>query len=454
MKRLPTILIVGLVGALAVTASAQADTYRVNRTGDPVPNACTPSHCSLREAVIEANASIGTADRIVLPNRRRAYRLTRVGSDEDGALDGDLDVTNDPLAILHRKRGKATIEASAIAERVLETFERTTLRKVVLTGGEDEDEDGGAIKAGADLRIVQSVLRGNHAVDPGGGPGLGGAIYHNSGTLTIVGSKLLNNRADDESGAIDANGDRTVIKRSTLRGNVSAGSGSGAIYNSGPVLRIDRSTFANNRAQSYGGAIYVNNGQAVITNSTFAGNQAGTDGGAILSFGTLSVTNSTFWKNRAAGDAGAIYNGLGDATLNATTVARNTSNSDGGPTAGLGGGIYNDAASEFEIANSLLAFNNEVGGDTDDCFGPFLSSGGNLRTDGTACSGFTDTGDAIRANPKIGGLRRNGGPTKTIALKQGSPAIGRAINALAPNRDQRGRRRGGNPDSGAFERGA
>jgi hypothetical protein len=88
---------------------------------------------------------------------------------------------------------------------------------------------------------------------------------------------------------------------------------------------------------------------------------------------------------------------------------------------------------------------------------PPLSLGNNLlSTDGPVgiCEGFYGPTDRIRANPKIGKLARNGGPTKTIALKQGSPAIGLAHKPSAPNRDQRGRKRDGNPDAGAFERGA
>jgi hypothetical protein len=60
--------------------------------------------------------------------------------------------------------------------------------------------------------------------------------------------------------------------------------------------------------------------------------------------------------------------------------------------------------------------------------------------------------DLVRKKPRIGRLKRNGGPTKTVALKQGSPAIGKAHRPSAPDRDQRGRKRGNQPDIGAFER--
>ena len=58
----------------------------------------------------------------------------------------------------------------------------------------------------------------------------------------------------------------------------------------------------------------------------------------------------------------------------------------------------------------------------------------------------------MRPQPKLGQLADNGGPTDTVALKAGSPAIGRANSDNAPNRDQRGIKRDAAPDIGAFER--
>ena len=57
----------------------------------------------------------------------------------------------------------------------------------------------------------------------------------------------------------------------------------------------------------------------------------------------------------------------------------------------------------------------------------------------------------LRSIPKLGSLKRNGGPTATIARKKGSPAIGNA-GGDAPGKDQRGQKRDKNPDIGAFER--
>src|SRR5439155_19826905 len=75
--------------ALAGVPNAAAATFAVTRTDDPVPGACD-SDCSLREAVLAANAGSG-GDTIVLPAGH--YRLTISGPGEDAAATGDLDLT-------------------------------------------------------------------------------------------------------------------------------------------------------------------------------------------------------------------------------------------------------------------------------------------------------------------------------------------------------------------------
>jgi hypothetical protein len=58
-------------------------------------------------------------------------------------------------------------------------------------------------------------------------------------------------------------------------------------------------------------------------------------------------------------------------------------------------------------------------------------------------------------DPRLGPLQNNGGPTQTMALLPGSPAIGQADNPFAPRTDQRGKlrldRHGEATDIGAFE---
>jgi hypothetical protein len=76
--------------ALAFAASADAATYVPTRFDDPAPNGCLPTDCSLREAVMAANASVGF-DLIQLSPG--TYVLTR-SSTYDSPAFADLDVTD------------------------------------------------------------------------------------------------------------------------------------------------------------------------------------------------------------------------------------------------------------------------------------------------------------------------------------------------------------------------
>jgi hypothetical protein len=71
----------------------------------------------------------------------------------------------------------------------------------------------------------------------------------------------------------------------------------------------------------------------------------------------------------------------------------------------------------------------------------------------TLIASNTPAGNDSFPNPKLGPLANNGGPTLTMALLPGSPAINAADQAAAPPTDQRGvpRPQGPGVDMGAFE---
>ena len=68
--------------------------------------------------------------------------------------------------------------------------------------------------------------------------------------------------------------------------------------------------------------------------------------------------------------------------------------------------------------------------------------------------GRSDCRDLLGSYIRLGSLQDNGGPTKTHALLEGSPAIDSGNDQFAPETDQRGiiRPRGRSSDIGAFER--
>ncbi len=458
--------VVVIAVALVVASAASAATYRVTKRTDPVPGPCTPNDCSLREAVRAANSSLGVADRIELPSRR-PYRLSQAGIDEDGALEGDLDITNNRLTIVHPGLGRAIVNGGEL-DRVFQVFSQAVLRKLVIRNGNASSSTGygGGIRASGRLTLVSSHVIDNEAAACGGG------IHTEAGApLVLRHSRVAGNSAGSDGGGISAScfggSGPVTIEASTVKSNTGdaneddIGRG-GGIYlqtTAGVQSSIVRSTFARNRTGSEGGGIYTDLGRLRISASTISGNRAGALGGGIEVDGTmpLVVVNSTVVGNRTPSSGGGISLDAGTVRLNSVSVVRNRGNTDG-LLSEAGGGLY-DNGETFIVENSLIALNTVAAltpGDPpvkNDCSGadPFESRGQNLLSTRFLCDGFDEPGDIERSAPKLGRLRDNGGPTKTVALQAGSPARNRADAATAPSRDQRGIRRQ-DPDIGAFER--
>ncbi|MGA8029957.1 MAG: right-handed parallel beta-helix repeat-containing protein [Bryobacteraceae bacterium] len=238
------------------------------------------------------------------------------------------------------------------------------------------------------------------------GSALWGGAVNNAGTLNLLHCTLRGNNATFFGGAI-ANFGSLSVTESTFSGNSAPGTGGGAIVNSGTAL-VKKSTFVDNTGYA-GGAIDNNFGSLKIVNSTFYGNSTPTDGGALLNDATETVINSTFAHNSAAS----------------------------------GGGIENGSDGTLRLENTIVA-NSPAGGN---CSGAIKDGGGNLSSD-DSCPGIHNE------NPLLGPLEDNGGPTETMALKKGSPAIDAAVEAHCPATDQRGvpRPQGPRCDIGAYER--
>ena len=306
------------------------------------------------------------------------------------------------------------------------------------------------VGAGISLTISNLTIKNGVGFPPGGGG------INNSGTLTVNNTNFYSNTA--LSGGAILNIGTAIISNTTFIGNTPYFSGHsascGAIDNRN-TMTITTSTFdtnyANNNVTS-GGAL-CNGGTMTITHSTFSNNQSqgnnGGYGGAIFNYaGTLTVTNSTFSTNSAVTSGGAIYSQGGTVQISNSTFGTNPENMGGG-------GALSNAGSSVMIQNSIVA-NSGNGGN---CDGAITSDGYNLSSDST-CN-FSNTGDLNSKNPKLGTLRKNGGPTKTMALPKGSPALDAgnpagcrdfAGNLLAT--DQRGLPRPGGGESTGCDMGA
>jgi hypothetical protein len=388
------------------------------------------------------------------------------------------------------------------------------VRDCIVSGNRATQTGGGisnvALTGSGDVTLVGTTVSRNVAGEEGGGIDAAGTGGPGS-LLTITSSTVRQNLSGRFGGGIRAT---TVnLTSSTVSGN-SAGNGGAGVF--APTVKVTNSTINGNSTTGGGGA-GIEAGTLTLTNSTVSGNSNGDDavGGGIQA-STATLTNSTVSGNSTGANGGGID--AGTITLTNCTVSGNTSRDFGGggidaSTAtltnctvsgnsaglGIGGGIEastatlvnctiaenlanNDAGGLFQVPggtftlrNTIVALNLvAVGGTSPDVSGAFTSQGHNLIGDGTGGTGFGTNFDIVGTganpiDPKLGALANNGGPTQTMALKAGSPAIDHGDNTVVNpvtgkplTTDQRGagfpRKKDGDGngiaivDIGAFER--
>ena len=301
----------------------------------------------------------------------------------------------------------------------------------------------------------------------------GGAIY-NVGVLNADLCSFLQNSAGGGGGA-DYSGQVASPTGPGSPGGPGAPGGGGAIYNLGQMT-ITRSLFASNTATGGNGGgglrAWAGLGWPYDGPGGAGGNGGSGAGAALFNMGTADLANCTFaWNQSLGGNGGAggnsasfdwdgyhsygppgpsgtngyglggIYNANGSLNLTNCMVAFNScSNGFVG-----GGGIA--SAGGCQLINTLLASNKPT-----NCSGVITDLGHNLSSD-NSCA-FAHIGSLNHTDPKLGPLANNGGPTLTMALLPGSPAIDAGDNSAAQPADQRGFPRvvGPNIDIGAYER--
>ena len=228
------------------------------------------------------------------------------------------------------------------------------------------------------MRITNSTFRRNTATLINS---RGGAIYHASGTLSVIGSTLSDSESFGIAINVGSGATTTNIIDSTISGNTFGG--------------IE--TEASNATTS----------KLNITNSTIAGNKGGA--GISLTRLTLNVSNSTISNNEVAGIRNMITGGNGVWTVKSSIIAANA-------------GGFGDVAGAFTSGGFNLIGN------------PGTSTGfsNGANNDQVGASGSP-------LDPKLDplGLKDNGGPTFTIALQPDSPAIDKGTSAaLSGNLDK------------------
>jgi CSLREA domain-containing protein len=425
-------VVIGVLASLFASTTARSQiilplTFTVNSTSD-APDANTgdnicddgTGHCTLRAAIQSSNLHV-RADTIEfnIPTTDPGYNpATGAYTIVIGSI--PLPDITDGVVIKGLGANKLVLAPSKPFRMINVTTAGTvSISGLDITGAEVSDQAGAGLENvnGGTVNITGCIFENNQSYSSGSSA-VGGAAIYNAGSGTI-------------------NIDSTTFDSNTAYAQVNTCKG-GAIWNVAGTITVSKSTFLRNNnsvLDTFGGAIESDGGTVTVTGCTFYQNSSNNGGAIATSGGTMNIINSTFFANIAAGDdavgiGGAILNG-GTLNLSNSTVTANVASSSG---SGVTNGYYAHSSAVANVKSTIIAGN--LGAVNPDVSGTFVSKGFNLIGKRDGGSGFSAGSDRkgtvnspvdARLDPL--GLRNNGGPTQTVALLTGSPAIDRGSSA-------------------------
>jgi hypothetical protein len=355
MRRYPLAV---LVAALILPFAAHATDYTVTTGSDDLSgytagSSSCGSPCSLRGAIRAANAHAGLDNILLLDGIN--VNLSIAGIDENSAVSGDLDITDDLKITGQSTSGHNIINANGL-DRVFQMLGNATveLQNLSIQNGAVTDAPGAGIYVSESATAVLNnvELKNNTVTSSGTAPAgstqlqiTGGGIHVDlQASAEINNSDIIQNQAPGNGGI--SNAGRTSIRGSVIDSNTATAPGGpgsndlfsngGGIGNIGGYLTIGNSTISNNISKNQGGGLYITNqglnlGNVIITNCSITGNSSDFNGAGIANFGPAALNNSV----------------VGGNTINGTTT-----------TGGNGAGIYNHASNaSMDIVNSTISGN-------------------------------------------------------------------------------------------------
>lgn len=402
-------------------------TFTVDTTIDLVaadPNACQNSvagQCSLRQAVLEANARAGE-DTIVLPDGTYQLTLADGGTDPHDATQGPLSIT-DTVNIVGDVDGgghpASIIQACDATPSATATVCPSAIGIANKVFSINPNHDKAFATHLTNLEVRFGMNLGSFAADGSGGgiewdgsSSLGPA----AGTLTLTNCNIHDNVVTDGYGgglalhnSSSASGTLVTITDSTISNNAAhrlspdAGQGGGIFLGADTSMIMSNSKVLNNSAldaNSSGAGIAMQAPTAgkpapgnQIHGGTISGNQATLDGGGIFTSANLSVDQGTIISNNTAGrNGGGLWSNIANlpaaqqVMLSKVTVTGNTATGDGG-------GIHvdsGDASSGNNLTVNFSRLANNSG-----------ATGGNL---GNAAGAVTATNNWWGSNSPAGGI--------------------------------------------------
>lgn len=232
--------------------------------------------------------------------------------------------------------------------------------EMTITGSTFEDNTankrGGAIFNSGTLTVNGGSFDGNKA-------GNGGAIYNaTNATLKITGTSFTNNTAAGWGGAILNSGATITVTDATFANNIAQGGAGGAIGNPAEgtsSVTVSGTKFLNNHSVYDGGAI-GNYGGMKIENCLFEGNTAQLDFDGEKGTWTKPVTDDTAVGGGAI-SLGAVSNSA-VASISGTTFKNNTSGTNGGAIATRQAIHADNSAAKLDIAATFIGNKAQQGG--------------------------------------------------------------------------------------------
>src|SRR5271157_6002617 len=339
-------------------------TFTVNTTTDLVSanaHACRDSvagQCSLRQAVIEANATAGT-DTISIPAGTYTLTIARSASPVYDAKTGTLDVT-DSVNIVGAGQGTTIIQGGTVG---VDPGPPNGVDKV-FSFNQDVTAFTDATVSVSNLTIQNGYNRGNTSITDG----WGGAFDYDTGAsgnanLTLTNVTLNNNTLTDGEGGgfatfnTNAGSGTATFSNCIVENNVATPGTAGDVGNGGAAFVAFPSTASLSNSQ-------------VTGNKAAAGHGSNPVGGAFEVYGELQLHNTAVSGNTAAGQGGAIWFGSGGSfgglTLDTGTAILNNTSSD------VGGAVYFAGVSGNSATLSKLTITGNSGTDGG---GIFISSG-------------------------------------------------------------------------------
>jgi hypothetical protein len=285
-------------------------------------------------------------------------------------------------------------------------------------------------------RMSDLTITGGKASAPGGGGLLSG------GPVDLTNCTIAGNTTNGDGGGLLCSGSTVTLTNCTIAGNSAGGDGGGLLCNgSSPSLTLTACTVSSNSAGGDGGGL-INPGRLDARDSTF-GNNSAADAGALDNPGTANLTDCTVTGNSASQAGGLVSSGT--MTLTSCTVTGNASSTS------QPGGLEADGS--VTLTDTIVAGNTTSGSPGDIGGSMGVSGGSNLIGTGGSGGLTPDNHNLLNVdNPVLGSLGNYGGPTPTIPVLPGSPALnaGTAGDGF-PGTDQRGKGPVGAPDIGAFQ---